>query len=304
MVDYRREYQNLILLLLGLCYKSLFALKNNVVSYGVNNKNLVLAAINEVIIDEVRSISTDQSTANIPIDESRQSKSNIMSFLKLSSSILTTVAMPQAVSAARGAFELDTEIYIRNLFGLPMPEKRSVIYPSPRKLNVSFASDILSLVYSTVAGCMRISPNELIRVVNIKMPKYLEYFKISVPIVSESLEDQYYYDILLYAVYLEAGSIVNTSEDRVKMRQAVGDAILRYLEGTNDIERPSKHSTELNRGKNSDFVLNRAKSIIAMSKTIETILQLFYKNGMISGYKIDAENIEDEEYLIASFKEV
>lgn len=219
----------------------------------------------------------------------------------LQSVIAIGLVAPTKALAARGAFEMDAEFYIQNAFGVrkekdPSFFKNGVIFPSPRKLNTTFASSIAAIVFEELSKAMDVSIEAFKANLYGKVPYYLKYFKTFAPIVTESLDDQYYFDMIMYIAYLEAGSVVKHSQDRVQLRQRIGDRILAYLQATNKFSTPSTASPS------TKAIL--AANLVNRRGDIKLLLDAFVAAKFISEYKYDDEPLDDVPYVLSSFDEV
>lgn len=205
----------------------------------------------------------------------------------LSSTILASLALiPEATKAARGAFEMDAEVYLRSLIGQrPNAVFQRSIFPSPRTINKDFAESVLRILLETVSEISGQSPTSIQRAVEANLPYSIKYFQTFLPIKDKnSLQDQYYFDIYLYNCYVEIAKLIPKSDDRVGLQKQFGRKLLHliytdYLHDTNS-EKMSKISSRI------DLSLRR-------------LLNVFFETGMIGGFRLADEKLRDEEELNA-----
>jgi hypothetical protein len=128
-----------------------------------------------------------------------------------------------------------------------------------------------------------------------KIPYFIPYFRTFAPIATEDITDQYYFDIILYLTYIEAGTVVKKSEDRVVLRERVGNRILSYLINSHYL------SSSVLYTKND---LPAAKRLQASLTQLKAILQIFKDKKFIENYKIEEDALDDEIYLQQCFDQV
>jgi len=231
--------------------------------------------------------------------------------------LLCTHSPMSSNAQVKGAFEMDLEFYLRNIFkGKPSDDaqifKNRPIYKSPRTLNRVFAERLLAVVVNQIVTSedkgfgydKQKAISNLTSTVDSKVPYMLNYFRTFAPITTQDLSDQYYFDMILYLYYLEAGSRISTSEERVALRSRVGQEILRLLvdeyglySSSDDIMMPVYDR------KQRSFSI-AAKSLSKLSMTITSILDRFKTNGIILDYDFQADDLDDVPYAISSFQDV
>jgi hypothetical protein len=226
------------------------------------------------------------------------------------------LATPQISYAAKGAFEMDAEYYLKNIFGTSNNKKPAIfnsnpIYVSPRKLNATFSSLILQEIRRSIIDEGSVSLEYLENMVNKDLPFAIKYFKLFVPIRDEDISDQYYFDMILYLYYLEAGKILPTSIERVKLRTLVGANLLnlflreyREENGFNEVINSIKNVKSLPNNKNISDRLNYGVSAIkSFDIGIKSILDKYKLNGMLDGYIFENEDLTDVELIQANFQD-
>jgi hypothetical protein len=161
--------------------------------------------------------------------------------------LLTIAVAPQVAHAEKGAFEMDMEYYVRDLVsavkgetandkvqeGLKTFDKKlKKFYGPARKMDESFASSVVDLILTKMEVVSNLSRSraKLLEAVDDKIDYNLKYFKTFVPISDKkTVGDQYFFDIFLYTLYLEAGKTIVKSEDRIRLRSLVGASILSLM---------------------------------------------------------------------------
>jgi hypothetical protein len=200
-------------------------------------------------------------------------------------------------NAQRGAFEMDTEYYLRNLLG-KQPQKpvfkQIGSFGTARHLDLLFAQQVVNIVFDVVSREAKIPINELQHKVQEKMPYYVKYFRTFAPIAVEDLSDQYYFDIVLYLLYQEAGNNIATSVERVRMRDRVGSAIFSFLLSQGYVP-PLSTTTNM----------DLPQKINQLRATLDAMLFTYKEKGLIAGYVLDSEeNLSDPLFIQQSFQQV
>lgn len=168
----------------------------------------------------------DQLAVNEPISLSAQQKENrLLSIIQAATIVLLN--FPVVVAAReKGAFEMDAEFYMKDLLdaiglkgsqtsGTQNGFQKKPIYKSPRTLDRKFASNIVNIIASSVAQLSKTTQvADLIAAVIKRTDSALLSFKTFAPITAVDITDQYYFDMLLYLYYIEAGNLLPTSEER------------------------------------------------------------------------------------------
>eukprot|EP01031_Cornospumella_fuschlensis_P030697 gene30695-37093_t len=178
---------------------------------------------------------------------------------------------------------MDAEIYIRNLLGLRQ-SSQSVFkslgsFGSPRALDKPFVSTIIELVYAELSKIADVPMSTLKKAVEDKTPYYTKYFMTFAPITQQDVSDQYYFDMLLYLIYLESAAYLKTSEARVAFRERIGSAILQWLMRSSFVSLPA--SSE--------------KSSASLALGIRQLLSTYKNKGLIADFIFDDEDLLDEE---------
>lgn len=185
--------------------------------------------------------------------------------------------------SARGAFEMDAEFYLRNLvggIGGGGTEARRPIYRSPRVMDGAAAARVLGIAQEEIAALAHVSVATLRANVSAQLPLYLPFFRQFAPIVSESLSDQYFFDLSAYLSYLQAQTLIPDSETRLLLRNRVGDRVLDWLVEGGSVPRPS---------------LGRRDAAVA-AEGLKAILRAFEKTGLVGSFAFDAEDMLDAAY--------
>jgi hypothetical protein len=144
---------------------------------------------------------------------------------------------PTVATARQGAFEMDLEYYLKTVASRAQGKPDAVInaktnkpaFASARSINKDLASAVIDVIHTEMSRIAKTSVVTIKSKVDSMMLLYLPYFKEYVPIKTEDLSDQYYFDITLYVSYLLAAQLIPKSTDRVVLRKAVGDGILDLL---------------------------------------------------------------------------
>ena len=130
------------------------------------------------------------------------------------------------VAREKGAFEMDAEFYVKDLLdaiglkgsqtsGTQNGFQKKPIYKSPRTLDRKFVSNVINIIASSAAQVSKSTQvAEIVTAVITQTDSTLQSFKTFVPIVAVDITDQYYFDMLLYLYYIEAGKLLPTSEER------------------------------------------------------------------------------------------
>jgi hypothetical protein len=203
---------------------------------------------------------------------------------------------PKICHASKGAFEMDMDYYIRNIVSgsnIQSENEKKVrqsIYPSPRQMNIIITTKIINIIKRVLCKKSNLSIDQLNQYIAIELPKKLLKFKEYIPITNEDFSDQYYFDIYVYLIYKAVENIIIKSEDRVILRQVVGDEILQLLINDKIIN--------INKNDNND---NR--NVVSLAQNVKIILQSFQNIGLISSFIFDDDDLADQTYADSSFKE-
>lgn len=246
-------------------------------------------------------------------------KSSVITIINI---LMATTALPSASRAVKGAFEMDAEYYIKDLFnGNPnklseelKAAKKPLAYKPPRQLDSVFANEILHIIRETVVEFANsnsfktntdykgLSIDVLNKIIAEKNPYYVKYYRTIAPLQTEAITDQYYFDMTMYLLYLELSNILPKSEDRVKFRECVGSRILDLLQSKYSL--PKCDRIQAISGGSIDYSLYSHK-LNELAGNIKSILQIFFQKGLILGYKFDEEeNLMDDPYAVDTFKQV
>ena len=218
----------------------------------------------------------------------------------------TTILFPHQANAIKGAFELDAEYYLKALIGKKddngkLVSKPFPVYVSPRSLDPVFASCLLSIVLKSIESICGVPQDSILERVQQDIPYSLKYFKLFAPIANENIADQYYFDMLIYLYYREAGKVIAKSEQRVELRDLVGDNLLKFiLQDHRDI--PTSLST--NRNNEADKLERYSKGTSVLSDGFKRILDVYNSSRLIAGYEFGDEDLLDPEYTQQTFAEV
>ena len=217
------------------------------------------------------------------------------SVLPLTSLLAAYSVVPSVLGASskpKGAFEMDTEYYFKNLLNSNKGNEKDnrgprPLYKSPRKTDSRFGTTILDIVQNTIHDFDNtISIHEIRSQAEQRYYDKLPYFKTFVPIVKSNTEDQYYVDIMLYIYYKIASERIKTSEQRVQFRKAVGESVYKSILS----EMPS-----------SSPVKSSADDIMTISNGLETVLIYFSQKKFIANFVYDKEDLNDEIYSSKTF---
>ena len=208
---------------------------------------------------------------------------------KIKKIVAFSFILPSVVSARKGAFEMDVELYFNNLVngnqGKKLNSPKNPL-PSPRKIDAKFANDLLEIVDMNICKISGAIEKDITETVNRLTPDALSYFREFAPVTSEDLSDQYYFDIIIFLHYLFAKNAIIGSEERVKLRENIACGILRLLNVPPELDKTAGSPTE------------------AISIGIKRILEQSVKYGLIESFTLDNrfEDLLDLEYVQSTFK--
>ena len=145
--------------------------------------------------------------------------------------------LPTVAKARQGAFEMDVEYYLKTVASRAQGKPDATIdaktakpaFASARVIDKDIATSTSEIILEEISRVSKVPVSDVSKKVNVQLQLYLPYFKGFVPIRSEALSDQYYFDITLYASYIVAAQLIPKSTDRVILRKNVGDSILDLL---------------------------------------------------------------------------
>ena len=260
-------------------------------------------------------------------------KNDAINPIRYASRLLVNALLPLSLytnpltsnAQVKGAFEMDLEFYLRNIFnGKPSDDaqtfKNRPIYKSPRTMNRVFAERLLDIVVQQIVATgnhnkvnndglaydKQTAITNLTSIVDSKVPYMLNYFRTFAPITTQDLSDQYYFDMVMYLYYLEAGSRIPSSEERVGLRSRVGQEILRLLVDEYGLYNNSSGGITLpvHDRRQQDSISLAAKNLSKLSTVITAVLERFKMNGIILDYEFQADDLDDVTYAISSFQDV
>lgn len=241
--------------------------------------------------------------AFVPQNANSINKNTISRFARLIS--FGYFSIPNVAHSAKGAFELDAEFYFNALIGKQKDEKiikdSIPVYESPRSIDYQFASKVLECVDDAICDCANVTTFYIQSTVGNSISYALNYFKLFAPISKDDLSDQYYFDMVLYLHYLEAGKLLPKSESRVELRKVVGDKILALIRKTYQTPPIITQSKTVSRFAQAVY---GSKNIVALASGVKNILQIYNDTGFVSGYILDDEDFADESYALNTFAEV
>jgi hypothetical protein len=217
---------------------------------------------------------------------------NLINVMTITSSML--LLTPKVSNAAAGAFEMDMDYYLRNIINGNDVKKenekkvRKSIFPSPRQMDIKTTTKIIDIIKTIACKMSSLSIETLNEYIDIELPKKLVKFKEYIPITNENFSDQYYFDIYLYLIYKAIENVVSKSEDRVKLRQKVGDEILQLF-----IKDKLINMT----------MTNNQRNVENLAYNVKLILQSYVKIGLISSFIFDDDDLADQAYADSSFQE-
>ena len=148
-----------------------------------------------------------------------------------------------------------------------------------------------------------VSREKLLEAVLDKIDYNVKYFKTFVPLQSNDITDQYFFDVYLYVLYTEAGKFIKSSEDRVKLRQMVGEGVLFLLYRNYNISIPKAVDSSYAAASLGTKSTILSKKVDQLGPGIRQILEAFKATGVISGFSFDEEDLVDEKYAFSSFSE-
>ena len=181
----------------------------------------------------------------------------------------------KAWANTKGAFELDLEYYMNDLLKRDNINKNEqLFFPSPRKLNLSIATDIYEIIVSSIEQVALI--RNLNDIVDKKLETELNKFRAFVPIQAQVLSDQYYFDIRLFSLYKYIYDKVPNSVTRVLIREEVAKNIGNYI-----IPMKSPKVVDSN-------------PLIKTSEDIEKVLQFYKSIGFIGEYTYNKDDVIDD----------
>lgn len=243
--------------------------------------------------------------------------------LRLASAAAAIFYLPTAAQAVKGAFELDAEYYLKALIGGDKKEqllnRRSPLYVSPRKLDTTLANSVLECVLEAAQNLFGIRKEVILDAVSKSLPYSVKYFKLFAALGNEDVSDQYYFDMLLFLYYREIGQRIESSPDRVRLREKVGEEVLNLLlkERSVVINKlplgPQSTTSPLSNGieRMLDLPVGTSQPVSAacanmpvFRASLKQILDKFTKSGLLSDYVFDDEDLGDVSYLASTFSEV
>jgi hypothetical protein len=195
--------------------------------------------------------------------------------------------------AARGAFELDSEYYIRDLLGgnkkegnvMPsnppeMPPPRVLQGPLlPLLLDNSFSPSCTS-VQALVRQITKISGGDSTQVAKLIAESATEYrtkasrsFSAKAPWKQEDVSDQYYFDLSAYALWKTAADLLPSYRDRDIFARNVGRLLYQV----------ALSASLLKQGP------DKKRSIMASEPAVFEILQLFQSTNFCKGYRVGTD---------------
>ena len=101
--------------------------------------------------------------------------------------------------ARKGAFEMDVELYIKNLAGGNKGKTnagKKTPLPTPRIIDERFASSLLNIVDQSIIQLTGTTKGDIETSVNERLPSTIAYFREFAPLTKEKLSDQYYFDVV------------------------------------------------------------------------------------------------------------
>lgn len=228
-----------------------------------------------------------------------------------------SIATPKTARAEKGAFEMDMEYYMKDLVNVVINDKsndkvqsqlktfnrKTKVYGPPRKIDAGFASSVIDIVQNKIEVISNVSREKLLEAVLDKIDYNVKYFKTFVPLQSNDITDQYFFDVYLYVLYTEAGKFIKSSEDRVKLRQMVGEGVLFLLYRNYNISIPKAVDSSYAAASLGTKSTILSKKVDQLGPGIRQILEAFKATGVISGFSFDEEDLVDEKYAFSSFSE-
>ena len=137
-------------------------------------------------------------------------------FYAIAGAVSCGLSAAPSAAARQGAFEMDVELYVKNLVGgnkgRPNSGRRTPL-PTPRRLDTKFAMQLLEAVDAKIGQISGIEEKEIEKRVKELLPLTLQYFREFVPVGREDLSDQYYFDIVVFLHYLVAKEAIPGSKE-------------------------------------------------------------------------------------------
>lgn len=204
----------------------------------------------------------------------------------------TSLGFAGSACAAKGAFEMDAEYYLNNIFSGNKGEaaktgtERRPIYKSARKVASSTSEAIYSEIVDLVveSSKTKVTREEVLEQVDSLRASKLPYFKAFAPLAEESLADQYFLDVTLYCLYQVAAKLIPSSQERVKFRTKVGARVLALMRSGNALS-------------TSTPSIQRTVSIIT------ALLKELKDKGIIASFIFDDEDAGDVLFAEQAFEQ-
>ncbi len=205
------------------------------------------------------------------------------------------ISFAGSASAAKGAFEMDAEYYLNNLFSGNKGEaaktgiERRPIYKSARKVASSTSDAIVNEITDLAVDSSdtKVTREDILKQIERLRASKLPYFKTFAPIAEESLTDQYFLDITLYCLYQVAAKLIPMSQERVKFRTKVGEKVLGLFEGGQRYTLPASNQPSMQR----------------VASSVTALLNEFKDKGVIASFQFDEEDVGDELFAKQAFEE-
>jgi len=196
---------------------------------------------------------------------------------------ITLLSTASVARAAQGAFEMDAEYYLRNAFKTQSGTKEAVrtVFKSPRKIDKAFANDI---VERAVIANLPSGEFNRTRYEEEQQRQYRKWREFAPFAAKADLSDQYWMDLSLYCIYLQAAEILPTSEQRVAFRSRVGASVL-DLAIQNGCALSGSGS-----GSQSDI-----------AQDVFKLLSFLQSKSQIAGFVYDADDFGDDVFAAQSF---
>jgi hypothetical protein len=211
----------------------------------------------------------------------------------ITSTSVTITALPLPSIAARGAAELDFEYYARDLFGGNRREgnvdaSKAPPVPSPRAIQEPLLSMLLSedssCIPKRVLSSMLQTSNTAksrIEYESLVQDRFFDYrarsakaFYQRAPYATESLSDQYYFDLSAYAQWRTAAELLPNLVDRDAFVRQVGRDLYQGMI-TNKLVAPATPSADVASSKISE-----------LTPALRDLLQAFVTAGFVKSYDI------------------
>ena len=200
------------------------------------------------------------------------------------------VVLPSPSNAVRGAAELDLEYYARDLFGgnrregnveasrgPPLPPARTLQEPLLSMLLSEDATCVPKKALISMLLAAKTGPFSQVDHERLLQDSFVNYramaakaFSSRAPFATESLRDQYYFDLSTYALWRTAGDLLPNTVDRDLFMRQMGRNLYQSM-----ISDKLVSATPFKKDK-----------ITSTASGLQEVLQVFRKYGFIKSYRL------------------